>query len=378
MGAGEPLDRCSELLDTGRMGVEVLVVGTVAEQLAHEETEDRVIGSGPGLEVTRRQAGGLGPAGIDDPQLAAGGEFPQPDDRVRHEQRLTVGDHGVRTHDDEHAVLVEVGLGEQAGHAAHELGHDHGGDDIDRGVAVVARGRDGAHQQVRGEQPAASKYPPEPTKYPTADGPCSSRMRRTRVATSSRDSSHVASTRLSPRRITGRFSRAGMVMQRRDGTALRARVPLGQDVLMVAPHPDDGVAFGRHHDPAPGDTDPAVGRPFGRHHTFRPGARSGRAPPRVPCRRRRAARHRRRAARSPRSVLITHGTPSSRATIAPWLNGPPTSMTSADATQEVADPARVRRVADEDLSRFDRVIGRRVDDDAAPALRPRRGTPRCP
>ena len=67
MGAGEPLDACSEVLDAGRMVVEVLVVGTVAEQLAHEEAEDRVIGAGSALEVSRRQAGRLGAAGIDDP-----------------------------------------------------------------------------------------------------------------------------------------------------------------------------------------------------------------------------------------------------------------------------------------------------------------------
>ena len=36
----------------------------------------------------------------------------------------------------------------------------------------------------------------------------------------------------------------------------------------------------------------------------------------------------------PTTVLITHGTPSSRATIAPWLIGPPTSMTSAAATRK--------------------------------------------
>ena len=36
----------------------------------------------------------------------------------------------------------------------------------------------------------------------------------------------------------------------------------------------------------------------------------------------------------PTTVLITQGTPSSRATIAPWLIGPPTSMTSAAATRK--------------------------------------------
>ena len=51
------------------MRVQVLVVRTGTQDLAHEEAEDRVIGPGPGLQVARRQAGRLGPAGIDDPQL---------------------------------------------------------------------------------------------------------------------------------------------------------------------------------------------------------------------------------------------------------------------------------------------------------------------
>ena len=72
MGAGEPLDRGSELLDAGRMGIEVVVVGTGAEQFAHEEAEDGVVGSGPGLEVTGGQPGRLGPARIDDPHAHHG------------------------------------------------------------------------------------------------------------------------------------------------------------------------------------------------------------------------------------------------------------------------------------------------------------------
>ena len=65
----------------------------------------------------------------------------------------------------------------------------------------------------------------------------------------------------------------------------------------------------------------------------------------------------------PTTVLITQGTPSSRATIAPWLIGPPTSMTSAAATRKC--PTQLGSVAlhTRISPGSNGSLGGRVDDD---------------
>ena len=68
----------------------------------------------------------------------------------------------------------------------------------------------------------------------------------------------------------------------------------------------------------------------------------------------------------PTLVLMTQGTPSSRATMAPWLRAPPMSMTRPPGNQEERGPRWVGGLADHDLAFFEGFAG--VDDHSCAAL----------
>jgi hypothetical protein len=80
----------------------------VAQQLAGDVGEDRVVGARPGGEVPGGEPGGLACAGVDDPDLRSFPQLAQHGGRARHRCRVAMGDDRVHADVDEQSAAGVV------------------------------------------------------------------------------------------------------------------------------------------------------------------------------------------------------------------------------------------------------------------------------
>ena len=261
------LEQRAQPLDVGSVGVrlELAVVRAVTQQLTHEPREHEVVGTRAQRDVAVGERGGLGAHGIEHPQLAAGAaELADARDRVREGGAVTVRDHGVGTEDHEQLRVLGVPHRRELHVAGDELGRPQyrGVVDRDRRVPLL---RVQQPEQPFGGVPAVEVVR-EAGGEIRADGVVAV------LGADRHDAVGEVVEDVVPRRIgtveARRVEPVGMVMHRRDRTALRARVSARDRVAGIAPHLEHAVAVDLDDDPAQRRADATEAQVLRRHGSF--------------------------------------------------------------------------------------------------------------